>query len=376
MALLTFNGSALNVAPTPGDIQTTTSLGQLKNVSASSPSTGHSLIFNGTSWVSALVDGVIDNLGDISNPSADELLQFNGTSWVGSSILSPTLININSALFSSANNADADHDMEFRTATKKVLSGDAADRYFMLEHTGLTDLPVADLYGGQWDGYGAQNLYKFKYTTTTTNDTEYNLGDIRFQFNRGSSGGSGPDKTDMSIRIYEDGISGSVQSPIKLLRIKYGSILTMGPDGITGGGHVPSMGELQWKVDRYDLLNHAGRIRLDTTAGEVRLRTDSGAAELRSKSGTVTVRADSGNVDVKSNIGDVSAIAASGNLNLYASGLCQLTGSKIQMNAPTKLFKVTTAERDALTAEPAFMIYNDTTNKAQCYDGTTWQDLW
>jgi len=38
--------------------------------------------------------------------------------------------------------------------------------------------------------------------------------------------------------------------------------------------------------------------------------------------------------------------------------------------------RMTTGQRDAITATSGLMIYNTTTNKAQIYDGTTWQDLY
>ena len=37
---------------------------------------------------------------------------------------------------------------------------------------------------------------------------------------------------------------------------------------------------------------------------------------------------------------------------------------------------LTTAERDALTATAGMLIYNSTTDKLQCYDGTIWNDLY
>ena len=36
---------------------------------------------------------------------------------------------------------------------------------------------------------------------------------------------------------------------------------------------------------------------------------------------------------------------------------------------------VTTTQRDSLTAQTGGVIFNTTTNKLQCYDGSTWNDL-
>jgi hypothetical protein len=51
----------------------------------------------------------------------------------------------------------------------------------------------------------------------------------------------------------------------------------------------------------------------------------------------------------------------------------------LEVQSTTKGFlppKMTTTQRDAITAPAAgLMVYNTTTNKAQCYNGTTWNDL-
>lgn len=51
--------------------------------------------------------------------------------------------------------------------------------------------------------------------------------------------------------------------------------------------------------------------------------------------------------------------------------------SFFQIDSITGFFKppgMTTAQRDAIVAEARDMVYNTTTNKLQCYDGTAWQD--
>ena len=53
--------------------------------------------------------------------------------------------------------------------------------------------------------------------------------------------------------------------------------------------------------------------------------------------------------------------------------------AQLEVRSTTKGFlppRMTTTERDAITTPAAgLMVYNTTTNKAQCYNGTTWNDL-
>jgi len=53
--------------------------------------------------------------------------------------------------------------------------------------------------------------------------------------------------------------------------------------------------------------------------------------------------------------------------------------AKLQVDSTTQGFlppRMTTTERDAISTPAAgLMVYNTTTNKAQCYNGTAWQDL-
>lgn len=49
------------------------------------------------------------------------------------------------------------------------------------------------------------------------------------------------------------------------------------------------------------------------------------------------------------------------------------TAKKLIQNGPSQY---TTTQRDALSPSAGWMIYNTTVNKLQCYDGTTWQNLW
>ena len=76
--------------------------------------------------------------------------------------------------------------------------------------------------------------------------------------------------------------------------------------------------------------------------------------------------------------------------NAYFKGVAHITdnvisnttydaSAKLQVDSTTKGFlppRMTTTQRDAITTPAAgLMVYNTTTNKAQCYNGTAWQDL-
>ena len=51
------------------------------------------------------------------------------------------------------------------------------------------------------------------------------------------------------------------------------------------------------------------------------------------------------------------------------------TGNNIAMQCPLNVKSYTTSERDALTSAAGDMIYNETDNKVQFYNGTSWNDL-
>ena len=76
--------------------------------------------------------------------------------------------------------------------------------------------------------------------------------------------------------------------------------------------------------------------------------------------------------------------------NIYSKGVTHITdnttssttldaSAKLQVDSTTQGFlppRMTTTERDAISTPAAgLMVYNTTTNKAQCYNGTAWQDL-
>lgn len=76
--------------------------------------------------------------------------------------------------------------------------------------------------------------------------------------------------------------------------------------------------------------------------------------------------------------------------NIYSTGVTHITDNttssttldstaKLQVDSTTQGFlppRMTTTQRDAITSPASgLMVYNTTTNKAQCYNGTAWQDL-
>jgi hypothetical protein len=51
------------------------------------------------------------------------------------------------------------------------------------------------------------------------------------------------------------------------------------------------------------------------------------------------------------------------------------TGNNIAMQCPLNLKSYDTTARDALTSAAGDMIYNETDNKVQFYNGLAWNDL-
>lgn len=72
------------------DAMSTVVLNDISNVSASSPTTGDFLAFNGTDWVPEAIPAInaLDDIGDVSapSPSSGDFLKWNGTAWVNDSI--------------------------------------------------------------------------------------------------------------------------------------------------------------------------------------------------------------------------------------------------------------------------------------------------
>ncbi len=52
-----------------------------------------------------------------------------------------------------------------------------------------------------------------------------------------------------------------------------------------------------------------------------------------------------------------------------------MTGNNIKSVSQVIFAGMTTSARDALTASAGMVIYNSSTNKLQCYNGSSWNDL-
>ena len=52
-----------------------------------------------------------------------------------------------------------------------------------------------------------------------------------------------------------------------------------------------------------------------------------------------------------------------------------MTGNNIKSVSQVIFAGMTTTERNALTASAGMVIYNSITNKLQCYNGSSWNDL-
>jgi hypothetical protein len=236
-------------------------------------------------------------------------------------------------------NAGADHDMDQYYNGGAVASTDSSDRYLNLSHEGLTGASAAhvnetDMTQANFSGYSAQNSYSFKYDSTTTsdNDAQYKLGDIRFQFNK--QAGTTTDNTDLSFRIFKNG---DHTDGVRMLQVKYGSMVRFGPKGIDSGTPI-----IDFRSDRFQLKNHIGTIKLETTG-------TGGAGLIRLKSAD-----------------DVIIESTGSSVQIKAS-------SKIDLQAPAKLKNLSSAPSGG---EAGMMYFNTTLGKAQCHDGSGWQNMW
>jgi hypothetical protein len=52
-----------------------------------------------------------------------------------------------------------------------------------------------------------------------------------------------------------------------------------------------------------------------------------------------------------------------------------INATRANFSVPIRYPKYTTTQRDALSVDAGWVLFNSTTNKLQCYDGTIWQDL-
>ena len=60
---------------------------------------------------------------------------------------------------------------------------------------------------------------------------------------------------------------------------------------------------------------------------------------------------------------------------LKVNTISKSSGNNVSMQDPLNLKSYTTTQRDALTSAAGDMIYNETDNKVQFYNGTAWNDL-
>ena len=106
-----------------------------------------------------------------------------------------------------------------------------------------------------------------------------------------------------------------------------------------------------------------------------KLDINNGALELRGNNG--------GNAFITSTVGNLYlfTLDTGGDISNYAASnfrvFTNFTSERFTIDSGGQvIFKpMTETERDALTAQAGGVIYNSTTNKLQCYNGTTWNDL-
>jgi hypothetical protein len=64
---------------------------------------------------------------------------------------------------------------------------------------------------------------------------------------------------------------------------------------------------------------------------------------------------------------------------MFGSTSAPASVAAVEISSTTKgllLPRMTTTQRDAITAVAGLLIFNTTTTKMECYDGTTWQAAW
>ena len=128
------------------------------------------------------------------------------------------------------------------------------------------------------------------------------------------------------------------------------------------------------------------RVRIDeegqvTMSGDVlikdnkKLDINNGALEFRGNNG--------GNGFITNTVGNlyIFTLDTGGNINNHAASnisvFTNFTSERFTIDSGGQvIFKpMTETERDALTAQAGGVIYNSSTNKLQCYNGTTWNNL-
>jgi len=76
---------------------------------------------------------------------------------------------------------------------------------------------------------------------------------------------------------------------------------------------------------------------------------------------------------------DANAVSVFNGSSNFGSTSAPNAVAVVEMTSTTQGFlppRMTTTQRNAITAVAGLVIYNTTTNKLQCFDGTNWQDAW
>lgn len=162
--------------------------------------------------------------------------------------------------------------------------------------------------------------------------------------------------------------------PAKVLETAGESVKIYLGEDATGAisGYTPPFGiftvEVEGSVD-----DDFKKVRLSMGEGNVsvsRLNPGTGAPEGGTVLSPFSVNGPE-QVAINTNLGSGSIIIGSA-----ATGTGN-TAKKINLNYPVQFWSYTTTERDAFTSVTAgTLIFNTTVGKMQCYDGSTWQNLW
>lgn len=102
---------------------------------------------------------------------------------------------------------------------------------------------------------------------------------------------------------------------------------------------------------------------------------------------TLTAVADYRAIDISSNEADAKGIYQTGSSTtnnfvgrtMFGSTSTPSSVAAVEISSTTQGFllpRMTTTQRDAITAVAGLVIFNTTTTKMECYDGTTWQAAW
>lgn len=101
---------------------------------------------------------------------------------------------------------------------------------------------------------------------------------------------------------------------------------------------------------------------------------------INKSNGNLTLGASDGVGTLLGLFGSVNVNASTGvSEEFYVEGDSQVTGYIKMTGTGTNSYflppKLTSTQRDAITASSGMVVYNTTTNKLQCYNGLLWNDL-